>query len=347
MADPYFRPRRIAFAGSSRKLRPYEDQYCRTLGRVLARETQDVLVTAGFKQAPNDKGFASDWYFVEGAKEALGSPQEIDARIITRRHEKDTTTENGKAKVGRFSEGQVINTAQPLNELRRFEMAHEADAVIATHGSEGGGTAQIAHFAIATRTPLLPIPCYGGGVGVLWSKYRDVFADALGLDSATQARWETRPTSDAAACHLAEEMALHFHATLSRACFVIMPFADAMRPLYHDVIAPAVEGMGDRLRRLDVLGLAGDVLAQIKEGIRTADYCVAVLDDLKPNILYEIGMAHALDKPVILMNTRGRIGEQTPFDIGHHQRIEFEPGDKQLAQRLQDAIVEVRRDAFL
>jgi hypothetical protein len=113
--------------------------------------------------------------------------------------------------------------------------------------------------------------------------------------------------------------------SLPRRCFVIMPFSDEYVSLYDFVIAPAVASFGDDPIRLDRTAIPGDTGDQIHEGIKCCDYAVAVLDGLKPNVLYELGLAHAYRKPTILLNRAGTLGADPsgPFDLSLKQRLEY------------------------
>lgn len=55
-------------------------------------------------------------------------------------------------------------------------------------------------------------------------------------------------------------------------------------------------------------------------GIQNADIVIADTMNNNPNVLYEIGMAHAMNKPVIIINPDGNI---LPFDIRHFTYISY------------------------
>src|SRR6185436_14320565 len=97
---------------------------------------------------------------------------------------------------------------------------------------------------------------------------------------------------------------------------------------------PAVRDSRDEIRRLDRLQAPGAVTRQIEEGIRTSDYCIAVLDGMRPNVLYEMGFAQALRRPLILVLRQGQIASEVPFDIATLQRIEYVRPDAGTLNRL-------------
>ena len=64
-----------------------------------------------------------------------------------------------------------------------------------------------------------------------------------------------------------------------------------------------------------------------------------MLDGLRANVLYELGLAHGRDTPTILMNRKGQFEEDAiPFDLTMHQRLEYDELDGSLPERLQEAI---------
>ena len=71
------------------------------------------------------------------------------------------------------------------------------------------------------------------------------------------------------------------------------------------------------------LAAPGDIMDQVWQGIRGADAVVADITGQNPNVFYEIGLAHALGKEVILISQD--VG--APFDIRSSRRITYNPTD--------------------
>ena len=139
--------------------------------------------------------------------------------------------------------------------------------------------------------------------------------------------------------HHAVSLVRRLVAVLGRTCFVITPFKDEFLPLYESVIAPTVEQIGDRPVRLDILAVPGDACRQIQEGIAAADYVIAVLDELRPNVLYELGLAHGHGKPTILVGRNGADGViDLPFDPSTQQCATYDAPDASACARLAAAI---------
>lgn len=87
-------------------------------------------------------------------------------------------------------------------------------------------------------------------------------------------------------------------------CFVMMPFAEPLGGYYASVYQPAIEKAKLKAVRADaeIFG-TGKIIDQIWNGIHSARVLVAELTGRNPNVLYELGLAHALRKPVVLVSS--------------------------------------------
>lgn len=99
-------------------------------------------------------------------------------------------------------------------------------------------------------------------------------------------------------------------------CFVLMPFStDWSQRVYENLFRPAVEEAGYQCKRADESG--GQIVAEsIWTDINQAGLIVADLTNKNENVMYEIGIAHTVGKPVVLLS-QDEI--DPPFDIGHHR----------------------------
>ena len=64
----------------------------------------------------------------------------------------------------------------------------------------------------------------------------------------------------------------------------------------------------------------GKIIDQIWHGINSARVLVAELTNRNPNVLYELGLAHALHKPVVLVCSNEA---DVPFDLRHVRVIYY------------------------
>lgn len=113
-----------------------------------------------------------------------------------------------------------------------------------------------------------------------------------------------------------------------------MPFAEAFEPIYRRLIAPAFDGY--EVLRADSRLDQQNILRSIVEGIADADLVVADVTETNANVMYELGAAHALRKPTIMITQD--IGS-LPFDIrsyqAHGYSTHFAEADE-LVARLRD-----------
>jgi hypothetical protein len=108
-----------------------------------------------------------------------------------------------------------------------------------------------------------------------------------------------------------EDSALRL-ASSSSLCFVIMPFSPEYESVYRQVIKPAAESFGLKVLRADDIYSPGVITEQIKAAIHQSRICIADVTGKNPNVLYEVGIAHTLDKSTILLS---QSVEQIPFDL--------------------------------
>jgi tetratricopeptide (TPR) repeat protein len=116
-----------------------------------------------------------------------------------------------------------------------------------------------------------------------------------------------------------------------KTCFVIMPIRKPgtqeytdFRSLYDIVIKPPLKEAGYDVVRADDVEKGGAITADVIHRLATADLVVADLTDLNANVMYELGIRHALRRlgtVMIVDTTRTKI----PFDLQQYRAIEFVP----------------------
>jgi len=99
---------------------------------------------------------------------------------------------------------------------------------------------------------------------------------------------------------------------LTNSCFVIMPFTATFNTEYEKVIRPAVEAAGLTPVRADEIYSRPHVMQDIWEALRASRMVIAELTGKNTNVFYEVGLAHSLGKPVIIIT---RDEEDVPFDL--------------------------------
>ncbi len=122
-------------------------------------------------------------------------------------------------------------------------------------------------------------------------------------------------------------------------CFVIMPFAATFDDVYTVIkssVETALPAESIRCYRLDENAHAGRITDELLSAIRKATFCVADSTESNANVMWEIGFAMALKKPVIFLHQKS---SQIPFDIQDMRAIRYERDalGKTLQQPLQNA----------
>jgi hypothetical protein len=102
-------------------------------------------------------------------------------------------------------------------------------------------------------------------------------------------------------------------ATMSKdVCFVIMPFGGWLDDYYQDIYCPAIEAAGLEPHRADDLFTPSTIVNDIWQYTKRAKLVLADLSGKNPNVFYELGLAHALAKPAVLV---AESMENVPFDL--------------------------------
>jgi nucleoside 2-deoxyribosyltransferase len=76
-----------------------------------------------------------------------------------------------------------------------------------------------------------------------------------------------------------------------------------------------------RVYRVDEVYRPGIILQDIITGIAESEVIVAEITPPNANVFYELGYAHALSKPTILLAERGK---ELPFDIKSYRCIFYD-----------------------
>jgi hypothetical protein len=102
--------------------------------------------------------------------------------------------------------------------------------------------------------------------------------------------------------------------------FVLMPFDRELEGVYRDHIRPLGDELGVSIRRADDVVGAGPFMEKVWNGICAADLIIADCTEQNANVFYEIGIAHAVGKTVVLLT---RSEDDIPSDIKHYEYIPY------------------------
>lgn len=108
-------------------------------------------------------------------------------------------------------------------------------------------------------------------------------------------------------------------------CFVVMPFRAELNFFYLYLRKHLQEKHGLRVERGDHRILTIPLLEKIRGQIIEADVILAEITGRNPNVFYELGLAHAFEKPVVLL-TQDKASD-IPTDIRHHEFLGYDLGD--------------------
>lgn len=100
--------------------------------------------------------------------------------------------------------------------------------------------------------------------------------------------------------------------------FVLMPFDDSFNDIYQLGIKGACEDLDLYCERVDEQIFEERILDRIYNQINKADIIIADMSNKNPNVFYETGYAHALNKRVMLLT---QDADDIPFDLKHFPHI--------------------------
>jgi hypothetical protein len=118
-------------------------------------------------------------------------------------------------------------------------------------------------------------------------------------------------------------------------CFVIMPFGGWLDDYYESIYAPAIEAAGLEPHRADDLYRPSTIVNDIWSYTQRAKLLLADLTGKNPNVFYELGLAHALGKPAILV---AESMDDIPFDLRALRIIVYDKNDPRWGERLQEKV---------
>lgn len=121
-------------------------------------------------------------------------------------------------------------------------------------------------------------------------------------------------------------------------CFVLMPFDKSFDDVYSKAIKPAVTRAKLKAKRADEIFTPTPIVKDIWEYINKSAIIIADATDRNPNVFYEMGLAHALPKRLIILTQKK---EDVPFDVQYIRWIKYTndvSGRKELTAKVKKAI---------
>ncbi len=121
----------------------------------------------------------------------------------------------------------------------------------------------------------------------------------------------------------------------AKSCFIIAPFGGWNDAYYEEIYRPAVELAGLSPKRADDLYRPSAIVHDIWAFVKSSQVILADLTDKNPNVFYELGLSHALGKPVVMVT---QSMDDVPFDLRALRVIQFAVEDPEWAKSLRERI---------
>lgn len=121
--------------------------------------------------------------------------------------------------------------------------------------------------------------------------------------------------------------------------FIVMQFTSPYNELYEDVIKNVCTDLHLNVVRADETYGPGLIIADIVKQIEESKLIIAEISSSNPNVFYEVGYGHALNKPTILIAERNI---KLPFDVSPFRTLFYEntiAGKKKIEEGLRKHII--------
>jgi hypothetical protein len=102
---------------------------------------------------------------------------------------------------------------------------------------------------------------------------------------------------------------------------VFMPFAGELGPVYEDHLKSVAQKLGKSIARADDFFTSDQIVNEIWTALVTSKLVIADCTQRNSNVFYELGLAHAVGKPTILITQNS---DDIPFDLRHRRYLRYE-----------------------
>jgi hypothetical protein len=128
--------------------------------------------------------------------------------------------------------------------------------------------------------------------------------------------------------------------------FAVMPFAAEFDDVFLVAMTHAAESIGATCKRVDREDFSGDIVQEIKSLIQQSAAVIVDLSGARPNVLYELGYAEGLGKPIV--NICSSPFSELPFDVRNWNVLAYTRGQtyklrEPLARRLQAVVAKTQQ----
>jgi hypothetical protein len=125
----------------------------------------------------------------------------------------------------------------------------------------------------------------------------------------------------------------------SVSCFLVMPFSTEWSESVTESLRKVCKRMNIHALRGDDIFRPTDILDDIWDGLTSADFVIAEITGKNANVFYELGMAHAIGKPVLILAQNVK---EIPFDLKTRRILEYRSDQLEIMeQELEKCIIEL------
>lgn len=349
---PVLRPvafeQRILIAGSKKldasdKNVKQKMELAKAIGAGIVSIDNWILLNGGaWKHVDERESSAVDYLAADAADDKMKKSKMSSTNRILTIHPLEPTEPQLLHRIG-----EVIPTPRATQALRRFDLVAKADAIITIDG--GKGTKDIIELAMALEKPVLPIPCTDGSSNDDWYTYEGEILKGFGIIKGNK-DYRLLTTGLDKTLPLSKLVIKIILKKLRRSCFVAMPFVGNFVNIFDDAIAPALTESGFSPIRADRIKKEGNILDHMIESIRNSSAFLADISGFNPNVMYELGIADTLGKPVIIIfnpavDNQRKTKEKgiIPIDIRLKRRIDYKRDD---IKKLKSDIIPLSRSIY-
>ena len=139
-------------------------------------------------------------------------------------------------------------------------------------------------------------------------------------------------------------------------CFVIMPISDQgdypsghFTKVYEQIIKPAILSAGYEPYRVDENKISDSIIDKIFDAIQNCPMAVCDLSNNNPNVMYELGLRQAYDKPVVLIKDEktNRVFDISAIDFDLLRREFAKVKKKNLVLKDLEEVIQQKLDSIL
>ena len=322
-----------------------ESGFIEDLSYALLNQTDFVLVTGGFQSSDDlpEGSVSTDHSVWLGAKKMMAENKNflLEERLET--WLPDKRYDRKEEGVKRFSKGKVKEVTGKSAQARRFILVRDVDALITIKGKKH--TTMVLDFAFAMNKPIFPLPFAGGDSFNYWNDDNTIqIKKWFGIDDPFIQKLKSLKLDDLPATEkdqIIKVIIAALHEGIQRRCLILMAYDPGPDQFYLETVKPAVEEMGYTPIRIDREANEGNILKIYGERLQDSDIILVDITEANPNVMYELGIAHAQNFRTILFS-RKKLDEssrlQIPFyltmDSIENSNATTEEGRAFLAERI-------------